>query len=370
MPKEGEVTSQEALDGAAGLIDTTDLQTGAAAPQTNEGAPASNASTDQPAQSQANQPQVGNNNQGSVEPIKVETTFGTSTYGEGETVLSSWDDVAAYAKDQGIDLEKVDDLQGVITELNLLKAQVANVPQLEQAIATYDQQIKSLPKEVAAITDAALKGEDYIGLIKQVATGIDFDLTKHFKDQDVLSLVGRYNNRSFTKEVFDEMDASTRDGLIAIAETKYNDEQKSYTDNVLNSTKNQEAFEKSFIDSVNTSMDNLKKRFPSFKPDDLKKVEDILRVGLKDNYFNPDNTYKEDAAIRIAMSEYGESALQVQAQTIGDFVAKARSEMEGQTNENLVHRSNVPENRGRQANASENVVEKAVNEATDFLTTK
>lgn len=360
MAKDGEVVaSKEMIDGAAGLVDTADLQNidGANTPD--------NKSTGEPVQPQATTD--GDNKDKPVDTIKVDTAFGSNTYGEKGTVLTSWDDMVAFAKDNGVKLEGANDLQGLISEINSLKTKLKDVPALQQKIDTYENQAKTIPNDVAAINQAVTQGGDYMGVIKQIATGNELDFNKHFKDQDVLSLVGRYTGRSLTKESFGEMDQTTRDGLSLIAETKYNDEKSAYTTNIINKQENDQKFATSLNESVRVSIDNLKKRFPDFEVEALKHVENVMATGLKDSLFNPDNTYKPDAAVRIAMQEYGETALQTQEQTIGELAEKIGSRIEGKVNENLILRSNVPDNKGRQADASENEVKKAVDNATHFL---
>lgn len=370
MPDNVNVTDADRLDAAEGLIDTSKLRTPNAAPAADPNAqvqkdPDAQNSTGQPTQQPPST--EGNKKPGPVDPIKVDTAFGTSTYGEEDKKLSSWADIVAFTKDEaGIELKDANDLQLVISELKELRAKTEKMSELEKSTKQFQEQLKSLPNEVAAIYDAALNG-NHMEAIKKIAAASEIDFSKHFKDQNVLSLVGRYTGRSFTEEAFKDLDPTAKDALMAVAETKYNDERTAYENSVVNRQKNQQAYQQNFKASVDASIDVLKKKFPAFKEDALNHVRQVMEFGVKDSLFTPDNVYKPEAAVRIAMQEFGEAALQVTQKTIGDMAAQMRGRIASETTENILNRNDYPVNNGRQAEMTEDKIVQEAKKATDFL---
>jgi len=92
-----------------------------------------------------------------------------------------------------------------------------------------------------------------------------------------------------------------------------------------------------------------------------------MAYGLKDSLFNPDNTYKPDAGIKIAMQEFGLETIQESYNTIGKMAEKMRGQIQGETQEQLLLRSDKPDQQGRQAVDTTNVIADAVSQATAFL---
>jgi hypothetical protein len=100
----------------------------------------------------------------------------------------------------------------------------------------------------------------------------------------------------------------------------------------------------------------------------VKIVHDKMAYGtFKDNLFNPDNTYKPEAAVRIAMQEFGQEAILTQNETIGQMADAARGKITGQAHEQLLGRSDIPNQQGRQIADETNVVSDAVDKELSFL---
>ena len=366
------VSEQDTINAAEGLIDTDKLKSPSKPVEEIQGQAAVQEPNTEGKPTQQPEPvkQTGTTkNEKPSDSIKVDTAFGVDSYGDssGDDVkLSSWADVQAFAKDNELELNDVNDIQGIVAELKYLRTEASKLPELEKNYSNFQEQLKSMPNEVAAIYDAGIQG-NHIDVIKQIAAASEIDFSKHFKEQDVIALVGRYTGKSFNKEGFNDMDDTTQQALSALAETKYQDEQKTYVDRVQNRKQNQDVFQKNFSDSVETSISKLKEKFPKFKDDALNHVKTVMTAGLKESLFNTDNTYRDDAAVRIAMQEYGESALQVTNQTIGDMAKQMKSKIESDTREQLLGRSDIPENRGKSGELTEDVILKTAKTATSFL---
>ena len=92
-----------------------------------------------------------------------------------------------------------------------------------------------------------------------------------------------------------------------------------------------------------------------------------MTAELHGTLFNPDNTYKPDAAERIAMQEYGQETILAQSHTISDLVAKHTAAGRSEANEQILQRSDNRELTGAAIAPGDNAVSQAVKDATSFM---
>ena len=324
------------------------------------------------AQEGQNQPAQGSGagaGQEPAKPIEVNTPFGKQVIGAqvSEEVLSSWDDIRTYAKENGVELNDANDIKQLFGVISELKQKAEAVPTLEATVNQFKSQLGGLPPEVANIVDAAVSGKDYKSLIKNVAAGADFDLTKDFSEHSTINVIRKYVNPEFTQEQYEALDAANKSALETLAKSKYETDQIQYRSAVADKAHEKEAYQQKFSESVNKAITVLKQTYPDMSDEHIKVVADRMQVSLRDALFNPDNTYKEDAGIRIAMQEFGADALAAQKQTIGDLAKQIESRIQSQTHESLLGRSDKPDTMGRQAVQDKDQIAKAVDNMTGFL---
>ena len=305
------------------------------------------------------------------QPVEVKTAFGTQTFGaQGGPVLSSWEDIKSFAKEQGMEIKEADDIRQLFTQVVDLRQQVADIPALQSVVNTYKSQIGSLPPEVMNLVETAIAGKDYKSIIQDLAAGASLDLTRSFDEHNKLNLIRQYASPGLTQEAYDELSDGNKSGLNDIAKSKYETDKTRWQEATRNKAADQEAYQQSFNQSVDVAIQNLQKAFPDMKPEVVKSVKDTMTFGFKDSLFNPDNSYKPDAGIKVAMQEYGQEALSSQQETIGQMAQRMQGKIEGQVNEGLLQRSAAPDQTGRQVVDNSNVVANSVKQATDFLGAK
>lgn len=301
-------------------------------------------------------------------PIEVKSAFGSQKFGATpEAVLSSFADVQAYAKENGIELEDVNSFKTLISQVTDLQKKAEEVSTLESMVNTYKSQFGSLPPDVANIVDAAISGKEYKSIIQNIAAGASIDLSRDFSEHNTVNLVRQYVQPDMTQEQYDELSDANKQAMNTLAKVKYESDQLGWRQATADKANEKAEFDKKFGQSVNTAMSELQKAFPEMDAAALKAVQDKMQFGLKDSLFNPDNTYKPDAAVKIAMQEFGQDALKESYNTIGQLANQMQSRIQGQTYENLVKRGDVPDQQGRQVQDQTNVVSEAVEQSLKFL---
>ena len=363
---------QQMLEAAKGLVPGQTQQPAAQQPAAGQ-QPAGEITGQQPAQ----QPGTGADGQDPTaqpqvqKPVEVKTAFGTQTFGgEGGPVLTSFEDVQAYAKEQGFEFKAPDDLRQLFDTISDLKVKAEDLPRLQSAVNNYQAQLGSLPPEVMNVVEAAIAGQDYKSIIKDLAAGASIDLARPFAEHQTLNIVRHYVEPGMTQEAYDELTPANKSAVNAVAKEKYTTDQQRWTKATQDKTAQNQEHQVNFDKSIEVAISNLQKEFPTMDQSTLKTVAERMKFGFKDTLFNENNTYKPDAGIKVAMQEFGHESLKAQQATIGDLAKQAYGKIEGQVNEQLLGRSDVPDQQGRQVADNKNVVADNVKAATNFMNAK
>jgi hypothetical protein len=381
MPRNS--SDESMISAAAGLVPDNKLQavvTNNTENSTSVGTPSASAPVIEPVAPilQPNKgvidPNIQNISKPVVNPIVVKTPLGDQVYGGtpvDQIKLSSFADVAAFAKDTiGAELKDVQDFVGLITNYKVVQEKAASVDKLQKLVDTYTDSINNLPKDVSLILSAALQGQDHMPIIQKLTQKSIIDFDKPFESHDALSLINHYTQKDFTKETFDTLDPNIQESFQDIAKLKYKADQDEYANMQTNIRSAAETRQKSFLASVDSSIAQMVANNPRMEKAAIEQVRQTMTTGLNDSLFAKDRTYLPDAAEKIAYLTFGKSIVAAQAKTIGDFVAKVRSETESKTTESLLMRSDRPIPTGGTGNISQNVLQAEVEKATSFLKTK
>lgn len=316
------------------------------------------------------QPEVG------MEPIIVETPFGKKVYGakpkDGteEVVLSSFEDVKSFANAFNIELKDVNDLQGFIKEYDKLKAELSNASATKATLDNYERSLKALPTEVSMILDAALNNRDYNTLIGDIAQRGVLNFEKGFNDYPEQDLINHYSDTKYNKDEFKEMDEQQYKALRMMANTRYDTDKLTYNNNIANQQRTADLSKQNFDQSVEASIAQLKTNNPDIGEVQTQRIRNIMTAELHGTLFNPDNTYRPDAAERIAMQEYGKETILAQSHTISDIVAKFTAAGRSQASEQILERSDARPLTGGAVAPGDNKVSEAVKSATGFMSAR
>lgn len=304
--------------------------------------------------------------------VTVETPFGKSTYGEpgeGDIKLSSFADVQAFAKDHyDLDIKDVNDFQDLFKDLKDKAAKAAEAEQYKTAATNFENTFKSLPEEIGLLVSAYVNGTDYKPLLNELAAASKFSYDREFKTYPELEMVNHYSGKNLTKEEYDALEQSNREALREVAEAKYNAARTNYIATQKETARATENQRQATMNSVESSIAKLRSTYPDMGEAQINEVRQVMISGLRDTLYTPEGLYKDDAALKIAMQQFGQNALAAQTQTIGQLVEKLRGEGESKATEDLLRRSDKPDGeRGRTAEERDNAIAAEVKRQTSFL---
>jgi len=305
--------------------------------------------------------------------IKVETAFGSQIFGGldpgKEVKLSSFADVQAFAKDAyQLEIKDVNDFQTLLKELKESKAQAAEAEQYKTAAANFESTIKNLPEEIGLLMQAFVSGVDHKPLLAQMMQAQSLNFERDFDTYPELDMVNRFSDKPYTKEEYDAFEPGQRKVFKDLAKAKYDSAKTTYNATKQETHRSAQMTQQNVLNSVESSITQLRKVYPSMGDNQIKRVSEIMTGGLRDSLYNVDGTYKPDAAIKIAMQEFGAEAIKVQAQTIGQIVERLKGEGASAATENLIGRSDKPRGDvGHTLQDRTNVIAEEVKRQTSFL---
>jgi hypothetical protein len=306
-----------------------------------------------------------------VAPVVVKSPLGDQVFGvpaATEVKLSSFADIAAYAKDVlGEEIKDIQDFATFFPKIKEMRDAAAKFENTEKELNTYKNAINNLPPDVSLILTAALQGQDHMPIIQKLTQKAVVDFDKPFASHDTLNLINHYTGKGFTKETFDTLDPSVQEALKSVAEVKYKADQDEYGSIKSNVKSAAEVRQKTFQASVDSSIAQMMANNPKMDKASIERVRQIMTSGLASSLFTSDKTYLPDAAEKIAYLEFGKQIVAEQAKTIGDIVSQIRSQTESETIENIVMKSDKPIITGGSGNISKNVLDAEVKKATGFL---
>jgi hypothetical protein len=377
-PKTG--NGEGALAGAGGLVDPKKLKDlGKPNPGTN------NQSADTPVEPVKVQPRVGSVGQQAgpvdptkpiepvkpkVEPVVVDTPLGKKIFGQedkGGVVLSTFEDVQGFAKALGIEVKDVNDFQSLLKDYDALKTKLNEASISKVKLDNYERTLKSLPTEVTTIVEAAMNNKDYNQVIQAIAQRGLFNFNNPFDAYNEKEMISHYSNKRFTKDEFDEMEEANYQALRDMAKTRYETEQIRYKHSIDEQQRTAALNQQNFNNSVEASLIKLKEIYPGMDVSKIQRVRSIMTAELHSTLFNPDNTYKADAAERIAMQEFGKEVIASQENTIGDLVRKYTAQGASQAVEKILLGSDGRQLQGSAQAPAGNVLETVVKSQTSFL---
>lgn len=99
----------------------------------------------------------------------------------------------------------------------------------------------------------------------------------------------------------------------------------------------------------------------------LSRVRDVLTAELQRTLFNPDNTYREDAAEKVAMMLYGKEVILAAEHTIADLVNKYRSAGASAATEQILLSSDKPVVKGSGTSQGQEWLKNEVEKTTGFM---
>ena len=309
-----------------------------------------------------------------VEPKKIEVAspFGSEVYkdlpGSSDPEITTFEDVVKYAETVGVDVKSPGDFKKVFGELVELKKTAADMDLVKTKVSNYEAIFSSLPEDISAVVNAYLNGEDYKEVISQMTSKGGVDFSKDFSSHNVVDLINLYTEESLDGDAWEDMDDKSRNALTSVAKRAYVFDQKEYKESLTRPQRVAEEFRGRFSQSVDTSLTKLAASYPSMDKSRLERVKKIMEADLHSTLFNPDNTYRPEAAERIAFQEFGKETIAQYQHTIGDIVKMYDNSTESKVVETVLRKSDNPStDQGRNVTDPTSRIAKIVEEQTGFL---
>ena len=238
-----------------------------------------------------------------VEPFTIKSAFGDTVIGEtkvDDKVETPEQFFSRISKDTGTEIKAFDDVFRIINE---------KVPktQYEQAVAEkmeYEQFLSTLPDDISAVMLEYYKKGDYKSVMKSLTSGTDY--TKPVSDYDEDTLIKMYN-ADMDEEDITDMDEKPKKALYRAAKAQYEAQHKALKAKQEDFSKIKLEGGKKLIQSIDKSIDMLKKKLPNLQEDKINKVREKMMKGYT---LADENGYYEDAATRIALAEHGHDIFQ------------------------------------------------------------
>lgn len=204
-----------------------------------------------------------------------------------------------------------DNLQSLVDSSLKSKEKLESIDKIQADVKKYESVFANMPQELYQSVDAYLKGQDWKAAI---LSRPNLDFTKDVDVQDVKTLTNNYFPGEITEAEWedynsDDPDPGTKKAIdIAIRQSKA--KYDSDKDNLQNYTKNEvakaEEFNKKIISSVEESLTHLQSNIDGLDAGYIQQTKNNLTVeGLTNVFFNPDGTFKKEAALKLTMAEHG-----------------------------------------------------------------
>ena len=203
-------------------------------------------------------------------------------------------------KQYGFEVKSFDDALGKFGEYRDTKTKL---DETETEANRYKELIGVMPADLKAVFADALEGRDYHQTMKNlVDSNVDYnkEATSYSKDK----LIKMYNS-DMTDEEFEDMDERTKDRLYNASVKAYNSDRSQYINRAQEFDNNQKESAKLVLNSIDKSMAKLKEVFPDLKKDKLDNINNKMKTNWAASMFDEKGTWREDAAVRIALAEYG-----------------------------------------------------------------
>lgn len=205
---------------------------------------------------------------------------------------------------------------------------------LEKAVKEKDNAmsiLENLPTELMDAVKMHYNGQDFRNAFD---SGHKIDFSKPADKHKPKTLVNAFFPGEFTDEDFDA-DEPSRELKIAIkaSEKEYNVEKNTREQRAKDHVQQAERKSKAYKESVRSSVMALKSAFPNMGEDVQADVEATLSSGaVMSEFFNPDGTYKPQAAKRFMLAKHGEDLIE-------DLMKIAELRGESNANEEMVRRA-------------------------------
>jgi len=228
----------------------------------------------------------------------------------------------------GFTFEKEEDVINTFKKLKDFETREKEYAEKSIDGQNYKSFFNTLPEDIKRIVVAYGSGENYQDVIKQQYGLGGVDLSKPWGEhEDKSPLIERYTETS--KDDFDELDEKQQKVIERAAKSAYEKDRNNFVEGNARKKQELEARLNTYADSLRQSVDKtiakLKTDFPDMPESKVNEVRNLLYGKPLQEIYDDTGVYKEDAATKIALANYGQETI---AQIMNKMDAKARTEVE------------------------------------------
>lgn len=234
--------------------------------------------------------------------------------------------------------EKVENPEYFVNVVRRKKELEGEVVKYKGIEAKFDNQVKfidTLPFDIKNILIEYAKNPQTDGykklMEKYSSSSVDFSKpTEKLSTDEIGSIIVHYNP-DIENDTLEEMDEKALNIIKNSTLKLYEKDHKEFISGAEKFSKQQKEQGKKITDSIERSIENLKKQYPTIKQDKLEKVRESMLSGYTQQLFDNDGTYKEEAASKIAMAEFGKETIDTMQQQWQKLstTEKKKAEVEG-----------------------------------------
>lgn len=204
------------------------------------------------------------------------------------------------SKKYGFEVKSFDEALGKFKEFKETKTKLGEV---ESEATQYKNLVAAMPMDLQAIFADHLNGKDYHQTMKNLV-GSNIDITKDVSHYPKEKLVMLYNS-DITQEEYEEMDERTISRLYSAAVKSYEYDKKQYADQAKAFETQQKDAARLVMQSTDNSIAKLREVFPDMKKTQIDNIANKMKTNYLSSLIDEKGTWREDAAVKIALSEYG-----------------------------------------------------------------
>lgn len=222
------------------------------------------------------------------------------------------------SKQYGFNISNNDDIMAAFGELKEVKQKYE---ESDVKNKDYESVFAAIPLDVKAVLADVFNGSDYRKTMKDIATS-QLDYTKDASAYSKDDMITMYN-ADMTVEDLEDLDDKNKDRLYNAAVKMYNADKSGYMAKAVEfDTKQKESAQK-LMTSINESVGYLKEQFPGLKKEYLDNIQNkVMKSNYATQLLKEDGTWKKDAAVKIAMAEYGSVVIEQMRKQLEAEMAK------------------------------------------------
>ena len=238
----------------------------------------------------------------------------------------------AAKKTLGIEIKNESDFGKVFSSALKWREDAQKLTETQERLVAVEELLENAPESVINALKAYYSGDE--NWASPILNMPKFDFSKPVEKQDIKTLVNNYFPNQFTQ---DDWDAEDKPKALQIAETaakeKFIADKRELESQSATQIKDANTRKDARIESISSSLTVLTQSFPDLDKTDIKDIQKVMESGdVNSLFFNKNGSFKPDAAKKIMMALYGESAIK-------NLTKMAEKRAESKANEDILTRA-------------------------------